>query len=192
MVEIELKLLLDTVTKLPESFSPETSTVLTHDNFLAVIYDFLKYQLKIETSIKNFRKNLVKLSNNTQQILLIEVGILSNVDILPLIREILKVKQIIDIRLINILTELAKSLANVVSPQNFLNDLERGEEIVRKLAKELEIDIKDETQEESSARLLQVDSLELQNVKEQIELKIRQALEEARKKAEAAAKVTRE
>jgi len=192
MVEIELKYLRDAVSKLSDAFSPEDSPALSLDNLKAVTFDFLSYQLKQKATLKNFSKIINKLSKKQRPIFLIEIGILSNPDVLPTIIESLKEKSASDYIIINKIAEIAKSLADIVPPKDFIFDSERGEEIVRKLARDFNINIAGETAEESAARLLQVDSLEIQNVKEQIEIKIRKALEEARRKAKAAAKITRE
>jgi len=192
MVKIELKYLKEAISHIPDAFSPDSTPSLDLDNILAISYDFLKYQLEYDTRLKNFKKALNRLSKKHRQILLIEIGALSNDDVLPRVKDAIKKGKITDFLVINKLTEIAKSLADIVPPQNIIIDPERGEEIARKLAKELQIDIAGETPQESESRLLQVDSLELQNVKQQIEAKIRKALEEARRKAKAAAKVTRE
>ena len=192
MEEIELKYLKDAVSKLPESFSPESYPILTPDNLIAVSYDFLNYELEIPTKIKNFKKVLARITKAQRAILLMQIGILSNVEVLPILKANLKRKPKDDFTIISLISEIAKSLADIVPPKNFINDPERGEEIVRKLAKAFEVPIAGESKTESEKRLLQVDSLELKNVKDQIEAKIRKALEEARRKAKAAAKVTRE
>jgi len=192
LVEIELNYLKEAISNISNAFSPEASLALSTDDFTAVCYDFLKYQLGTPVALKNFKKIISKLTKKQKSIFLIELGILTNSEVLPIIKEVIKKNQYSDFNIINSISEIAKSLADIVPPNNFLMDVDRGEELVRKLVKEFKIGISGESEEESAARLLQVDSLELQNVKEQIEVKIRKALEEARKKAKAAAKVTRE
>ncbi len=192
MVEVELKHLKNAVSRISDAFSPESSIMLSTDNLIAVSHDFLRYQLEHPADLKNFKKILSKLTKKQQPIYLIEIGILSNKKVLPKVKEAVKVKNSSDYSIIDSISEIARSLAEIVSPETFVKDSERGEEIGRKLAKILGMKIAGETEEQSEARLLQVDSLELQNVKDQIEAKIRKALEEARKKARAAAKVTRE
>ncbi|NVM00995.1 MAG: hypothetical protein HWN67_01550 [Candidatus Helarchaeota archaeon] len=192
MEEIELKYLKDAISKLPEAFSPESSPALAPDNLMAVSFDFLNYELEIPANLKNFKKVLSRIPKNQRAIYIIEIGILSNVDVLPIFKAAIKRRSKDDFNVIFLISEIAKSLADIVPPENFINDPERGEEVVRKLAKAFGIKIAGESEAESKSRLLQVDSLELKNVKDQIEAKIRKALEEARRKAKAAAKVTRE
>ncbi len=192
MEKIELKFLKDAVSQLPEAFSPESSPALAHDNLIAVSYDFLNYELEVPAKLKNFKKVFSRIPKNQRAIYLIEIGILSNNDVLPIFKAAIKKKSVGDFYIISSIAEIAKSLADIVPPENFISDPERAEEIVRKLTKTFGIKIAGETESESESRLLQVDSLELKNVKDQIEAKIRKALEEARRKAKAAAKVTRE
>ena len=123
--------------------------------------------------------------------LLIIIGWLSNKEILEIIQRKIGTewKKIMDNYILKEFLELSKSLGELIPAELFFTDRERVEELCRKFAKCLDLDIKDETLEDSEARLLQIDSIELQKLHKEVELKIKNALKEASN--EAAAKAIR-
>ncbi|GAB4326660.1 MAG: hypothetical protein Kow0069_33240 [Promethearchaeota archaeon] len=89
------------------------------------------------------------------------------------------------------LFDVASKTASLVDAASIPSDVERGEELVRKVGRVLGWKFAGESVEESNARLLQVDSVEIDRVQKEVERRIQRELEEARKR-EAAAKVSRE
>ena len=125
------------------------------------------------------------------------MGFLSSPIIEPLVKQtIVILDKKIDMAgyIIQELFTLMGQLHDVISPENILLNEERKEEVARKLLDIFKIGVEGETNDESSLILDTLDSVEIKNLSEELEVKIRAEIQKTldeRAKA-AAAKPSRE
>ncbi|MHA1683635.1 MAG: hypothetical protein ACTSUE_22035 [Promethearchaeota archaeon] len=178
--------------------SADSVSLKQTENFIAVFYDFINHELEMEVTrekITNLIGNV--LDTDSKRLILICLGFLSNRDVLPTIKEIVnETKKQVDMvdYIVKELLLLALYTGKVVSPEMILTDDERKEEIARKLLVTFKLHVDGETSEESRSILENIDSVEIQKLTNELEVKIRKQIEDmlAAEAAAAAAKPSRE
>lgn len=192
MIEVQLPPLLETLDEFSDEFHPNTRDSHELPQLVPLVRDFLD-DVTVEGTpdvIDLLQERLAALSADSRKILVIMLGLLNS----PAFRATL-VKHLpgdfLEAYLLGKLAELVSVLAEYVDPPLFLDDADRREELCRKVVHALDWAIAGESEEDSEARLLQLDSVEIYRIQQEVEKKIQKALEEARRRA-AAAKVSRE
>ncbi len=190
--EIDIVAVLKNWEKIPGYFFLSKNENIEEDKLIALMHDLISNLYDKEPDVDELRNILDLIEDDTRKMLLVFLGLMdqpeikknlqeSNIDPKTFITDFLKSKII----------STAKSLSELFPISKIHTDIDRREEIVRKLAKIFDFSIQGEDAEDSETRYLQVDSESLRQVEEEIRDKIQKALEEARKR-EAAAKANRE
>ncbi|MFX0099578.1 MAG: hypothetical protein ACFFCS_08350 [Candidatus Hodarchaeota archaeon] len=177
-LEISRRDFMRAMTDIPSIMSaPDSVTLNSYTRVKAAFYDFMNHELDLDTQLALINRFLTsKIHRSKLHLLLVFLGFLSSPIILPFVRksiEILKQKVNVGEYIIQELFTLISLLNKVVFPEKILLEEERKEEVARKLLEIFKIGIEGESIEESKSILGTLDSVEIKNLSEELEVKIR-------------------
>nr|MDO8116948.1 hypothetical protein [Candidatus Sigynarchaeota archaeon] len=199
-VTVDRRDIMNAIEDLPRILTEKESiSVRSVQNFLAAFNDFMNDVMGVPLG-PDILEDLVKkqLDTDRMRIFLITMGFMSSRAILPAIKaRIQSIRQKMEIEkyILEEMFMLALTISAVISPDLILTNRERKEEIARKILKIFDIGINGESREESRAILDNLDSIEIQKLTGELEVKIRKIIQEkldAIAAAAAAAKPSRE
>ncbi len=189
MQSIPLYRLIDALSKLPPEFVDPANKYADVSGLLPIVSDFLADNFQMEELVEDIEGKLAALSPEGRRIYLMIFGVIVNGGPIPLVKQAdgFKPEKFAKKVILDSLVKVAESLGKLVPLAQISADPDRAEELCRKVARALDLPIEGETAEESKTRLYQLDSIELDKVQKEVEIKIQKALEEARAR-EAASK----